>query len=273
MTSTDLVEASVTIIRTGQTVRETSGARKLNSGLIAARMEEIKTRPSTRANLTSCWEDPVSNCFIPQGMGVTFSGWRFAWQARLGLTHLKHQPFPTQSDRCRGCHSATETMAHVQGACPATQATRLKRHKAVLERLVKAIPKSRNEILVEKPASRISSAIANSNVLTARGRKVKDQRPDLVILDHEKKHAQIVDVTLRTPTHESTLADAHTEKVNWYKELVTIMKQDKWTVEMFGFVIGSNGAWPKTNNSVMERIGISQRFGRRLAQKHGQRYN
>ena len=103
----------------------------------------------------------VSNHFVRSGQFTRFCDWRFVHRARLDCLSLNGASrWDSGGDkRCRRCGYAKETLPHVINHCNPQLATITRRHDAVLDRIVKAIPGSLGEVQVDRKATATTSML------------------------------------------------------------------------------------------------------------------
>ncbi|GFT29949.1 reverse transcriptase domain-containing protein [Nephila pilipes] len=84
---------------------------------------------------------PASNHFLQAGDYTRFCDWNFIHRARLGCLQLNAtRRFGKRDPRCRKCGYARETIPHVLIHCKPHSVAWRKRHNAIQNRVVRAIP-------------------------------------------------------------------------------------------------------------------------------------
>ena len=141
---------------------------------------------------------------------------------------------------CLRCRSQPESLGHILNA--STLSARLMRahHNAILQHLVKAIPKEDKDLFVEQ-------AFSPDNL-----------RPDIIFRDQATGNSAVVDVTVLYEAPPEAFEKARSEKEQKYLGLREWMKeQDGYnTVEVHAFVVGSLGAWDPDNISALRALGV-----------------
>ena len=189
-------------------------------------------------------KNPCSNHWITAGAFTSFSDYRFAIRARLNLlptkTVAKRTGHPEIDTTYPKCHQAPETLGHILNACMPNAGLMRERHNAILKRLVKAVPREAGDKFVEQ------------KIRDAPG----DLRPDLVTLNHEKKVATIVDVTIPYEGEVNSFNAARVEKLRKYTPLKEWLSDKGFTVTLHAFIVGALGVWDSTSDEALQALGI-----------------
>ena len=186
---------------------------------------------------------PASNHWIPTGSYISFAEYKFALKARLNLLPVGTVAKRTRrvsDDTCRKCRAQPESLGHVLNACTHNMGLMRQRHNAILERLVKAIPKEGKDVFVEQ-------AISTDNL-----------RPDILLRDSSTKEAVVVDVTVPYESRPDALQKARAEKEQKYEGLRAWMstQDDYTTISVHAFVVGALGSWDPANQDCLRALGI-----------------
>ena len=146
---------------------------------------------------------------------------------------------PDMDTTCRRCKAPVESLAHIIGQCRATKWHRIKRHDAIVDCLAREVNKEWKAVREAK--------------VTVDGRNYV---PDVIFV--REKEAHVVDVSVRYENTPRTLTDAHREKVRKYEPLENEVKRLTGATKVtFGAVIvGSRGAWCKSNSDSFKRLGL-----------------
>ena len=107
----------------------------------------------------------------------------------------------------------------------------MRRHDAVLDRIVKAIPGSLGEVQVDRKATATTSML----------------RPDIVITNEVTRRVTIVDVTIPFENRYQTMEVARQAMIEKYKPLVDELREKGYTVDLDAIVVGSLGSWDPAN--------------------------
>jgi hypothetical protein len=83
-------------------------------------------------------------------------------------------------------------------------------------------------------------------------------RPDIVITNGNK--VTIIDVTCPFENDDSSLEMAAQSKVNKYNYLIDHFQQQNMDAKVFGFVVGSLGAWYNGNEDVLDDLQINKTY-------------
>ena len=89
-------------------------------------------------------------------------------------------------------------------------------------------------------------------------------RPDVVIEDGDD--VTVIDVTVPFENDVDALHTAGVRKVEKYHHVIPHYEQQGKSCRVYGFVVGSLGAWHPANEKVMDQIKMSPRY-RRLFRK------
>ena len=124
---------------------------------------------------------PDSNHMLKNGNYTRFADWRFIHRARLDCVPLNGSSrFGDRDKRCRRCGYQLETLPHVLNHCRPTMVARTHRHDAILNRLVRAVPKRVGTVRINQCIAECTSTL----------------RPDLVITNPTERTIRIVDVAM-----------------------------------------------------------------------------
>ncbi len=99
-------------------------------------MEALVLAKDQGRTFSTVRQHPMSNHWIPSGMYMSFSEYRFGLKARLNLLPVKmvqcrFQPTLTDT-RCRRCHQHAETLSHVLNHCHHNMGLIHQRHSHIL---------------------------------------------------------------------------------------------------------------------------------------------
>ena len=122
----------------------------------------------------------------------------------------------------------------------------MRRHDAVLDRIVKAIPGSLGEVQVDRKATATTSML----------------RPDIVITNEVTRRVTIVDVTIPFENRYQTMEVARQAMIEKYKPLVDELREKGYTVDLDAIVVGSLGSWDPANERVLRTIKIDRRYAK-----------
>lgn len=194
--------------------------------------------------------------FIWTGTGMSYRQWRFAFRARLQVLYTRVQLTRFSNARggqtaadahlCRVCHSASETLEHVLNHCMPLFRMVTARHNNIVQRLVDALPRSTQRVLLDKqPVAEIR------------------RRPDLTVWT-DKHEAVLVDVTCPFESGEGALEAAFQRKTDHYADLARAMLTGEVrSAVVRPFVVGALGGWHPGNEQCLQDLGIP-RYRRRL---------
>ena len=156
----------------------------------------------------------------------------------------KRAGHPEIDTTCPKCHQAPETLGHVLNACTPNAGLMRERHNTILQRLVKAVPREAGDKFVEQ------------KIRDSAG----DLRPDLVILNSERKTATIVDVTIPYEGEVASFEAARAEKLRKYHPLKEWLIDQGFTTSCHAFIVGALGAWDPTSDDALQALGIGRKY-------------
>lgn len=170
------------------------------------------------------------------------------------------------SDLCRHCHSASETIQHITGACRSITQTDYKhrhdqvaaivhqylayKHKLIQEKT--AYYKYKPEIILESDEFKL---YWDRTIIT--DKTIHHNRPDITIYDKKKKSVFLVDIAIPN-THNIT--STHTDKLTKYADLAIELKT-QWrvqTVKTVPIILSSTGVIPQTLRASLQILGIHE---------------
>jgi ribonuclease HI len=209
----------------------------------------------------------LGSAFITRPGGLHDRDYRFAVAARLNQlptrSVLRRQRRGTMT-RCRrpDCPQQAETLGHILNHCDGNNASIRARHDRVLNTIAARIREAR------RPAGNAPLEVkVNSTVSQVTGSTL---RPDLQVLDHEKKTAVIADLAVAfdattANNNGSGLDQARNAKVTKYAPLARALQQQGWRVTTTAMVYGSLGSvHPANFKTYTEALGIAKRVAKQL---------
>ena len=220
---------------------------QLKQGIRLAYLRQLMRKPDQGKvwEVTSRWS--VSNHMMRSGAFTRFADWRFIHRARLDCVPLNGtRRFGNGDKRCRRCGHTNETLPHVLSHCGPHSGTRIRRHDAILDRLVAATPSSQGEI-------RKNRQIPDSN---------STERPDLVVINHNNKMMTIIDVAVVFENRYEAFEQARQGKIDKYTNLANHFREQGWNVALEAVIVGSLGAWDPANETSLRLLRIGSRYAR-----------
>ena len=209
----------------------------------------------------------ASNAWLKKGeLFPETEGFMLAIQDQIIETrnYKKHIIHDTQIDLCRHCHSASETIQHITGACKSIAQTDYKhRHDQVACIIHQYLAKNLNLISETvpyykyKPQSVIDTAeyklYWDRTIIT--DRTVHHNRPDLTLHIKKLKTVYLIDIAIPN-THN--LSSTFTEKITKYTDL-SIELKSQWrvnTVKTVPIILSSTGVIPITLHSCLKQLNL-----------------
>ena len=175
------------------------------------------------------------------GINIRFRDWRFIRRARLNCLPVNNVKcrWSNSCSKCRHCDSV-ETLPHVLCHCRPNMPSILRRHNAIVDRIVNAV--------------KCGTITTDQQVSAANSRL----RPDIIVEDDNK--VLIIDVCCPFDNNAEALRDAEQRKLNKYEGLKQFFVGQGKQCQVFGFVVGALGSWHPANENVLRELGMSKRY-------------
>ena len=175
------------------------------------------------------------------GINIRFRDWRFIHRARLNCLPVNNVKcrWSNSCSKCRHCDSV-ETLPHVLCHCRPNMPSILRRHNAIVDRIVNAV--------------KCGTITTDQQVSAANSRL----RPDIIVEDDNK--VLIIDVCCPFDNNAEALRDAEQRKLNKYEGLKQFFVGQGKQCQVFGFVVGALGSWHPANENVLRELGMSKRY-------------
>jgi hypothetical protein len=226
-------------------------ATKSCSGLPSLLRKVIRQATSARARsmpsqgkvMRAMANDRTANFFLTSGRYIRFKDYRFIHAARTNNLPVRAYA-RTGSTLCRRCGQTSETLPHVLNNC-FTQSGQnyTARHDAVIQRVVNALPRSRNFDV------RQNKSLSSTTL-----------RPDLVIIDRTRREASVIDIAIPFENGADALEQARERKQGKYTADTTYLQNQGYSTISDAIIVGSLGTWDKRNNLILQRLGVSRRY-------------
>jgi ribonuclease HI len=207
------------------------------------------------------------SAFITRPGRLDDRDYRFAIAARLNQLPtravLKRQRRGTVT-RCRqrDCTHQTETLAHVINHCEANNTKIRARHDRVLAAIAAKLREPRRSNRQRHTEIKINESVSQVTDST--------QRPDIQVLDHDRKHAVIADLVIAFETdtagRRGTGMDAaRASKLSKYAPLGRALQQQGWQVTLAALTYGSLGSvHPSNFKTYTEILNLSKQSAKQL---------
>ena len=146
---------------------------------------------------------------------------------------------------CKGCTGNIETQEHCLSMCTGNMQEMRKRHNAILERLVKAVPQTLGTKFLDQTVPSCGSL----------------GRPDVVILDDKDKKTYLVDVAVPCETPENLRASRE-RKLDKYAGIKAKAKLEEkgYDTVLDVLLVGSLGKWDRENDSLLGKLCIGRKY-------------
>ncbi|GFV08514.1 retrovirus-related Pol polyprotein from type-2 retrotransposable element R2DM [Trichonephila clavipes] len=218
--------------------------RVLRDELETSYISRLASLPDQGKTIGAVSLHPASNHFIQGGHFTRFCDWNFIHRARLGVLQLNAtKRFGRGNPRCRKCGYARETIPHVLNHCKIHSTAWRRRHDAIQNRVLKAIPSHLGTITINKKFPGISSTLI----------------PDLVLRKHDGETV-IVDFTVAFEDRYDSLVAARNAKLLKYQPILESLRAAGKPAYLDAIVVGSLGSWDPANDTVLLRLGISRKY-------------
>ena len=173
------------------------------------------------------------------------------------------------SPLCRLCNKKDESAMHIASGCEVLAQRQYKlRHDLVGRRVHWEVCKKHGIDCSEKwfdhtPEKITSTSDGNVEILwdveIETGKKVKHNRPDIIIKERERNKWTFVDVTVPM---DHRVEEKENEKIEKYLDLATEVKRDNHVkIEIIPVVIGAMGTIPKRLDKYLKDLGIPDIIG------------
>ena len=164
----------------------------------------------------------------------------------------------------------------------------MERHEKILERVINAIPKKTSNCFLQYKEKTIgelgrvydltlqTSSLGSNTLETDDDEEqavgaITDVRsrlcPDLILVSPSLKQIHIIDVTTAMPSSNrmKALEEARKRKIEKYDPVAKAFEQKGYEIiQNDAIVMGSNGAFLKSNRKVLEKLGISKTFANKM---------
>ena len=181
-------------------------------------------------------------------------------QALNTKSHATHILKTSQDPRCRMCNRSDETVAHLLTACPKLAATEyLARHNEVARLVHRSISEAHGIKVTRQPWHHAPQPVVETEKVkilwdfeVRTDRRITARRPDIVIVDKEKKTGLIIDIAV---PEDRNICQKEREKIEKYQDL-RIEIQKLWNIKakVVPVVIGALGAHTGKLNDYLAQI-------------------
>ena len=178
------------------------------------------------------WQSIIYN--IPKGV-MSFAA-RAATNSLATPDNLKRWG-KTVSAKCPRCQNTHCTLHHILNNCQNMLERYTWRHSSVLQYMVKTLSEFNNpetKVYADIPGWLINNSTIPQNIITTL------QRPDLVILEENKKTVSLLELACCFE-REQNFTNANNRKQERYSALTTDIENRGYTVNLVPFEIGSRG--------------------------------
>ncbi|KAG5871525.1 hypothetical protein JTB14_028588 [Gonioctena quinquepunctata] len=218
---------------------------RLKDALRKLYASSLSRKPDQEKTFECFSKNAASNHFLRSGFATRFCDWRFIHRARLDCVPLNAtRRFGNGDKRCRRCQDQNETLPHVLNHCRIHAAAWQRRHNAVQDRLVKAVPQRLGTISINRQVPN-----TNSNL-----------RPDIVVINENESKITIVDVSIPFENESQALSRARQAELKKYNGIAEELRAQGYETSVDAFIVGALGTWDPENEEVLRKCGVSQRY-------------
>ena len=207
-----------------------------------------KAQPNQGKTAALLAADPAALAPFDRFSGMRFCDWRFLHRARLNLiptNAVRAAHVPGLSARCRVCGYEQETLPHVLGRCWHHSALLNRRHNALQDAVVAALPRSddrEREVLVNQRPTLLTS----------------DLRVDLTVVDHSSREVHLVDFKSPFEAGPEAFDVARRRNAEKYAGLQEAYRRLGFHCTLDAMCVGALGSWDPANDKVLKQLGISK---------------
>ncbi|KAJ4444029.1 hypothetical protein ANN_05818 [Periplaneta americana] len=192
-----------------------------------------------------------ANSWIRNHKGLTLSEWIDALKMVGYVAPVRAVPGRSlDGTRCRRCLSEIETLPHILGFCPYSEALRNIRHHAVRSMLAEALKE------VGFTAHQEVQGLATQGSV---------RRIDIIAIKNNS--AYILDPTIRFETHADQPHEVDSEKKRIYEPTIPFYK-DKYSlshIDVIGLMVGARGTIPCFFANKCKNLGLTHIIVKEIA--------
>ena len=176
--------------------------------------------------------------------GMRFCDWRFLHRARLNLiptNAVKAAYYPEAAASCRICGAEQETLSHVLGRCWHHSPNINRRHNAVQDAVVAALPSSEGqEVLVNRTPTAFTTS----------------ERVDLQVINRANHTVKLIDFKCPFESGSEAFTAARQRNEEKYRELADRYGRLGFDVTLDTICVGALGTWDPQNSRPLKTLGI-----------------
>ncbi|KAL1921560.1 uncharacterized protein VTP21DRAFT_11276 [Calcarisporiella thermophila] len=219
-----------------------------------ARFPKLWTEQPIQGRAVALLQNPWSNVWIKND-DLSTRTWQFAAKARTDTLptnfNLHRWTRGEKPKTCSYC-GVTEGIHHILTHCPLNRQLKIDRHNKIARRLARAAR-------YNFPMAQVLENQAPP------GLPEVQQRPDIIIIDENRKSVTIIDVAVCGQMDADFLSKKRNEKVEKYAHIRTHYEQLGYTVNLDAAVFGDLGGTDDANMSIfMELLGTRDSYANRM---------
>lgn len=256
----DLIEESKTCVKSLKLTPANSflnnrenfvDSRKVRDALREKEFENWCTLQQKGKGVILNKEFPPANSWIRNHKGLTLSEWIDALKMVGYVTPVRAVPGRSRDGtRCRRCLSEIETLPHILGFCPYSEALRNIRHHAVRSLLAEALKEVGFTVHQEVQGLATQGSV---------------RRIDIIAIKNNS--AYILDPTIRFETHADQPHEVDSEKKRIYEPTIPFYK-DKYSlshIDVIGLMVGARGTIPSFFVNKCKNLGLTHSIVKEIA--------
>ncbi|KAJ4450496.1 hypothetical protein ANN_01923 [Periplaneta americana] len=194
---------------------------------------------------------PPANSWIRNHKCLTLSEWIDALKMVGYVAPVRAVPGRSRDGtRCRRCLSEIETLPHILGFCPYSEALRNIRHHAVCSMLAEALKEVGFTVHQEVQGLATQGSV---------------RRIDIIAIKNNS--AYILDPTIRFETHADQPHEVDSEKKRIYEPTIPFYK-DKYSlshIDVIGLMVGARGTIPSFFANKCKNLGLTNSIVKEIA--------
>ena len=219
-------------------------SRKIRQYLREDQFEKWSKYPQKGKGVVLFRECPFANKWIRHHKGLTVSEWIDSLKMVANVAAVRAIPGRSpDNNRCRHCHSETETLAHVLGYCRFGETLRNTRHHKIRSLIANNLKENKFEVHEE-----VHGLEENGST----------RRIDIIAIQNST--GTIFDPTIRFETDINQPQEINKEKIKIYENTIPYYKTkyNLKKIEIIGLMIGARGTLPNFTNNVLSKFKVKK---------------
>lgn len=239
---------------TGELLDEARSVKDVKEHVMNIHADQWFASKKPQSKKTVSCRNIVSNSWINTNE-LSAKNYNFCVKARADVLPTRKNLFfwkKANSPNCSTCNQP-EDISHVLSFCRHGMGLRRELHDKILQRLGRTSNYNNRQDHQEVRINQSIEGLQNDCL-----------RPDLVIVDNEKKTATIVDLAITNQSSSSSLEDARQKKIAKYLHIKDFYEEKGYSTSLNAIVFGNLGATDEQNVNLMRSIGSTIGYIRRM---------